>query len=83
MFQSATKFDQPIGEWDIANVKDLRSLFKSATSLSTCNKRLIADAWSITMYPAQEYNGVFPYTEAWKDELCPPVCVYRLFLARH
>ena len=86
-FNGATKFDQPVGQWNIVSVKEadaLKVVFQpetdpATTGLSSCNKRLIADAWAT--------NNVFKetktdsklagmnqkYPDAWASFLCPPL----------
>ena len=34
MFQDATNFNQPIGNWDISNVTTIESMFFKATSFN-------------------------------------------------
>jgi len=45
-FFSASKFTGTgVDTWDVAKVTDMGATFLSATSLTSCNKRKIADAW--------------------------------------
>ena len=45
-FYSASKFaGTGLGSWDVTKVTDMSDTFNSATSITSCNKRLIADAW--------------------------------------
>jgi hypothetical protein len=84
IFTGATKFDQPVGQWNIVNVKagGLRDVFQASTApattgLSSCNKRLVADAWaSNVVFKTTETigptNAIVPYVAAWISETCPP-----------
>ena len=83
MFKGATKFDQPVGQWNIVSVKagGLTSVFQGSTNpattgLSSCNKRLVADAWADnTEFKKTETigptNSIVPYVTAWISETCP------------
>ena len=54
--------------WDIASVTTLSKTFMSTTSLTTCNKRKIADAWkSSAVFVATSYGT------DWAGETCPKV----------
>ena len=53
--------------WDISEVKNMGTTFISATSLTPCSKRLIADAWAgVTAFTATSYD------EDWASE---PWCI--------
>ena len=56
-FNSMSKFTGTgLGSWDISKVKDMDYTFEFATSLASCNKRKIADAWaSSTVFAATTY----------------------------
>ena len=85
-FNGATKFDQPIGQWNIVSVKEadaLKVVFQpetnpATTGLSSCNKRLIADAWAnndvfkVTKTEGWEIGNKF-FSVAWADDSCPPL----------
>jgi surface protein len=83
IFKGATKFDQPVGQWNIVNVKagGLSDVFQASTNpattgMSSCNKRLVADAWaSNVVFKTTETigptNAVVPYVTAWRSETCP------------
>ena len=57
-FYSAYKFaGVGLDSWDISKVTDMSNTFTSATSLTTCNKRKIADAWkSSAVFVATSYD---------------------------
>jgi hypothetical protein len=65
-FIFASKFvGTGLSAWDVAKVNDMRSTFFSATSLTTCNKRKIADAWkSSAAFVATSYD------EDWAADTC-------------
>ena len=80
-FSKAIKFDQPIGQWNIISVisGEMKNVLDNKDSgLSSCNKRLIADAWaSNAVFRATE--TIVPgdanalYITAWGPETCPPL----------
>ena len=86
MFDKATKFDQPVGQWNIINVGvgGLDRVFQpesnspgASSGLSSCNKRLIADAWANNaVFQATNTwyitNSIQLYTVVWASETCPP-----------
>ena len=84
-FEFATKFDQPIGQWNIIKLVTAGSLNRVLDSkdsgLSSCNKRLIADAWTNNdVFKATNTTGadgttMQPYTTVWAvgNEACPPL----------
>jgi hypothetical protein len=46
-----------LNKWNIAKVKDMTFTFKLATSLTSCNKRKIADAWTTSaVFKATTYG---------------------------
>ena len=57
-FGSASKFTGTgLSSWDVAKVTSMVNTFTSTTSLSSCNKRKIADAWkSSSVFVATTYN---------------------------
>jgi len=57
-FYFASKFTGTgLWSWDVAKVANMGSTFSSATSLTTCNKRKIADAWkSSAVFVATTYD---------------------------
>ena len=57
-FNGASKFTGTgVDTWDVAKVTTMSSTFFSATSLTTCNKRKIADAWnSSSVFVATDYD---------------------------
>jgi surface protein len=57
-FYGASKFTGTgVDTWDVAKVTTMSNTFTSTTSLTTCNKRKIADAWnSITAFVATSYD---------------------------
>ena len=70
-FHSATKFiGTGLNAWDVAKVSAMSETFKNADSLTSCNKRLIADALSWNMNSAFDET----YRLQWVSDECPP-CV--------
>ena len=70
-FFSASKFTGTgVDTWDVAKVTEMGATFLSATSLTSCNKRKIADAWksSSTVFDIDTTYG----TE-WADDKCAPL----------
>jgi hypothetical protein len=65
-FSGASKFTGTgVDTWDVAKVKRMDNTFTSTTSLTTCNKRKIADAW--------KSNSVFvatTYVTDWASDTC-------------
>ena len=57
-FERASKFTGiGVDTWDVAKVTDMTQTFASTTSLTTCNKRKIADAWkSSAVFVATTYD---------------------------
>ena len=66
MFNGASKFTGAgLSAWDVAKVTSMTHTFTSTTSLTTCNKRKIADAWkSSTTFTATTYD------EDWAADAC-------------
>ena len=66
-FYKASKFTGTgVDTWDVAKVTDMGNTFSSATSLTTCNKRKIADAWkSSAVFVATTYDT------DWAADTCP------------
>ena len=65
-FRKASKFvGTGVSFWDVAKVADMTGTF-FATSLTTCNKRKIADAWkSSAVFVATDYDT------DWAADTCP------------
>jgi hypothetical protein len=63
-FGSASKFTGAgLGSWDIAKVTTMSNTFTTATSITSCNKRKIADVW--------KSNSAFAtYNIAWAADAC-------------
>ena len=62
-FLSARKFaGMGLGSWDIAKVTTMSDTFTTATSITSCNKRKIADAW--------KSNSAFTWNTAWTADAC-------------
>ena len=57
-FDGASKFTGTgLSSWDVAKVTDMGHTFRPTTSLTTCNKRNIADAWkSSAVFVATTYD---------------------------
>ena len=57
-FKSASKFEGVgLHSWDISKVKDMDDIFASATSLTSCSKFKIVDAWkSSSVFVATTYD---------------------------
>ena len=66
-FNGASKFTGTgLWSWDISKVKSMYNTFLSTTSLTTCNKRKIADAWkSSAVFVATTYDT------DWAADTCP------------
>ena len=58
LFDGAKKFTGTgLSTWNIAKVTDMTDTFRSATSISSCSKRRIADAWkSNVVFVATTYD---------------------------
>jgi hypothetical protein len=67
MFYGASKFTGTgLSAWGVAKVTSMDNTFTSATSLTSCNKRKIADAW--------KSSAVFvatTYATDWATDTCP------------
>ena len=65
-FFYASKFTGTgLSAWDVAKVGSMGSTFTSTTSLTSCNKRKIADAWkSSSVFVATTYD------EDWAADTC-------------
>ena len=65
-FNGASKFSGTgVDTWDVAQVTTMTNTFFSTTSLTTCNKRKIADAWkSSAVFTATSYD------EDWAADTC-------------
>ena len=67
-FESASKFTGTgVDTWNVVKVATFTFTFSSTTSLTTCNKRKIADAWKNSAAFGTSY-GVL-----WADDKCVPV----------
>ena len=65
-FSGASKFTGTgLSSWSIAKVTTMTNTFSSTTSLTTCNKRKIADAWKGNSQFNTKYNV------AWAGDTCP------------
>ena len=65
-FRSAGEMNSDLSKWDVAKVTDMGNTFYFTTSLSTCNKRKIADAWkSSSVFVATTYDT------DWAADTCP------------
>ena len=66
-FTGASKFTGTgLSAWDVAKVTSMTHTFTSTTSLTTCNKRKIADAWkSSAAFTATTYDT------DWAADACP------------
>ena len=66
-FNGASKFTGTgLPTWDVAKVTNMGNTFTFATSITSCNKRLIADAW--------KSNSAFAtWNTAWAADACPPL----------
>ena len=62
-FSGASAMNSDLSGWDVSKVADMGDMFDKATSLDSCNKRKIANAW--------KGNIAFTYTSAWAGETCP------------
>ena len=64
-FRSAGNMNADLSTWNIAKVSSITDTFTSTPSLSSCNKRKIADAWkSSNIFTATTYD------EAWATDAC-------------
>jgi hypothetical protein len=66
-FRDASKFTgMGLNSWDVAKVATMSNTFTSTTSLTTCDKRKIADAWkSSSVFVATTY------VTDWAGDTCP------------
>jgi len=66
-FKGASKFTgSGLPTWDIAKVTTMGSTFTSATSITSCSKRQIADVWKSNVAFAT-------WNTAWTADACPPL----------
>jgi hypothetical protein len=76
-FDGASKFaGVGLDSWDVSKVSDMTKTFTGATSLTSCSKRKIADAWkSNSAFLEQSSTPSSPYSwnTAWAGETCPKV----------
>jgi surface protein len=64
-FHEAREMNSDLSPWNVAKVTNMGNTF-TATSLTTCNKRLIADAWkSSSVFVATTYDT------DWAADACP------------
>jgi hypothetical protein len=69
-FWNARKFwGMGVDTWDVAKVGSMTSTFKSTTSLTSCNKRKIADAWK-----SKASFVTTTYDTDWAADTCSTVC---------
>ena len=55
-----------LGSWDVTKATVMTATFTSATSITSCSKRRIADAW--------KSNSAFTtWNTAWAADACPPL----------
>ena len=72
-FEGASKFaGAGFASWSIAKVTSMTNTFASATSLTSCNKRLIADAWAAASDPGGSAFHATSYDTDWASE---PWCI--------
>ena len=66
MFYRASKFEGTgLFKWNVAKIKNMLNTFNTATSLTACNKRKIADAWaSNAAFVAATYDTTWS-SESW------------------
>lgn len=62
MFLFARAFDQPIGDWGVSSVTEMRGMFSSAASF---NQDL--SGWCVIRIPEQP-AGFDDFTSAWEKE---------------
>ena len=65
-FDGAAKMNVDISGWNVAKVTSMVRTFSSASSLTSCTKRTIADAWASTAFAATTYPT------DWANEKCDP-----------
>ena len=61
-FDGAAAMNAAISGWKIEKVSQMAGTFLGTTSLTSCNKRKIADAW--------KSSAVFNYGSAWASDTC-------------
>ena len=63
LFLGASSFlGNGLNTWNVAVVTNMNNTFNGATSLTSCNKRKIADAWAS--------STVFNYGSEWASDTC-------------
>ena len=54
-----------LGSWDVTKATVMTATFTSATSITSCSKRQIADAWA-----GSDAFTATAYDDAWTDDTC-------------
>ena len=68
-FREASKFTGTgVGLWNIAKVTDMTDTFFAVTSVTTCNKRKIADSWASI---SALFVSSTTYNTDWAADTCP------------
>jgi len=77
-FYNAGKMNSDLSGWNVNNVDSMENTFNGASSLGSCNKRKIADAWAGNL----AFKAT-TYTADWTADACPIVVrsamIYRLY----
>jgi surface protein len=66
-FSGAGEMNADLSGWDVSGVTTLSATFSDATSLTSCNKRKIADEWNSS---TPFFDTTTPYNKDWIDEKC-------------
>ena len=74
VFDGASKFaGMGLSSWNVAKVTDMANTFNSATSISACSKRQIADSWAVQNLAQFESAVNTGYQTQWAADACPPL----------
>ena len=74
MFETATVFTGAgLEKWSVSTVTDMADTFLNANALTSCNKRKIADAW--TLISSATFVDTTTYDTDWASDTCPVRCV--------
>ena len=63
-FNGAVEMNADLSAWKVNKVTDMINTFRSTSSLTSCNKRKIADAWKSS-------SAFFTYKTDWATDTCP------------
>ena len=69
-FATCGKMDVDLSSWDVAKVKVMTNTFAGTSSLASCNKRRIVDAWTAASDPGGSTFTATTYDTDWAGETC-------------